>query len=907
MKSEYSVLSQSIYKKIKSYKYECLICYKLIRPNSPETIWTCENCCYAVFHWKCISKWKQCGSRSESCPSLLLRCPACRFEYHLDNFPPEKECFCGKQVNKQETDPLTLENQNLHSNNRILPSPNEKPSLNSSINNYCCKRICGKLIKGCSHSCRLPCHPGPCQSCKQLVTQSCYCGKEKRFSKCKDLKDNTFSCKKVCAKILDCGKHGCKAICHDGECPKCTWTTLPISCKCGKESRQFSCLDLAQFGLEFSCNNQCNNLLDCGKHFCMDVCHIDCQLKCSKRHQTHCYCGKQQITDDVIQCLMEDCDYVIPSCTSKCGKVLKCGHECKSQCHSGQCDLVGIGCEELVEISCCCGNETKLILCSEKHFVKFSCKTKCNKLKDCGKHSCNELCCPFNSSKSRSGDKFSTSEGLSCQSAINGANLVQSTISRMNVAQPAIENINLTLPAIENINLTLPAIGNINLAHQCTIVCGKKLNCSVHFCQDYCHTGRCSPCPMVSFDELVCHCGLTKVLPPVYCNTILPECSHPCRRIRGRCQEHLYVDTHLCHPEEECPRCAVLVKVPCYCGASILTEECWKRHVKKVCGKRCSKQLSCGHFCSKPCHPGDCGVCAVICNRSDVPPSCGHSCKQKCHFGQSCDSFPDCLETVEVSCPCGNIKLSIPCHVHSKEGPISCNDECSIRQRRENLAKALGIEEKPDNNVFTSYSDFLVWFSRDNFRFCLTVENVFKEFSCKNDLAFHCFPPMNWLKRKFVREYADVWSIEYETVDPEPIRTVILWKRRSSPSILQPTVLLSDFKDDIELEEDFEEKLDSSSGNTKLIDSFYNGLEIKFTEETDYKVILNYLKESFDEKSFDWKLEEDGIRVRFNSYISICSLKRIKKFVLRSVFGSIVEFVRLSPNYSSDEYFDCED
>ena len=57
----------------------------------------------------------------------------------------------------------------------------------------------------------------------------------------------------------------------------------------------------------------------------------------------------------------------------------------------------------------------------------------------------------------------------------------------------------------------------------------------------------------VSFDELVCNCGKTKIFPPIPCGLTSPECSFPC--IRDTDCGHPIVP-HTCHDDEtSCPPC----------------------------------------------------------------------------------------------------------------------------------------------------------------------------------------------------------------------------------------------------------------------------------------------------------------------------------------------------------------
>ena len=48
-----------------------------------------------------------------------------------------------------------------------------------------------------------------------------------------------------------------------------------------------------------------------------------------------------------------------------------------------------------------------------------------------------------------------------------------------------------------------PGSGNIDLS--CGKVCGKKLGCKIHLCQDVCHAGDCQLCAVK--DCVRCYCG----------------------------------------------------------------------------------------------------------------------------------------------------------------------------------------------------------------------------------------------------------------------------------------------------------------------------------------------------------------------------------------------------------------
>ena len=66
--------------------------------------------------------------------------------------------------------------------------------------------------------------------------------------------------------------------------------------------------------------------------------------------------------------------------------------------------------------------------------------------------------------------------------------------------------------------------------HLCELICGKKLRCKLHKCEELCHPGYCPPCLLSGKCEELFH--------PGYC----PPCL-----LSGKCEE-------LCHPGY-CPPC----------------------------------------------------------------------------------------------------------------------------------------------------------------------------------------------------------------------------------------------------------------------------------------------------------------------------------------------------------------
>ena len=115
-----------------------------------------------------------------------------------------------------------------------------------------------RLLKPhCGHTCVMLCHPGACPPCPHTVKDApCHCGKEALMKRCGD---KHWSCSKPCNKLLSCGTHRCKQICHDGKCLECPQTSMQ-SCTCGKESKIVACAAPA-----WSCSKPCGKLFGCGQ------------------------------------------------------------------------------------------------------------------------------------------------------------------------------------------------------------------------------------------------------------------------------------------------------------------------------------------------------------------------------------------------------------------------------------------------------------------------------------------------------------------------------------------------------------------------------------------------------------------------------------------------------------------
>lgn len=61
--------------------------------------------------------------------------------------------------------------------------------------------------------------------------------------------------------VLTCGEHKCVRMCHFGDCGPCLQMTMK-SCKCGQKKKSVLCPQ------EFLCESKCQRMRQCGRHLC---------------------------------------------------------------------------------------------------------------------------------------------------------------------------------------------------------------------------------------------------------------------------------------------------------------------------------------------------------------------------------------------------------------------------------------------------------------------------------------------------------------------------------------------------------------------------------------------------------------------------------------------------------------
>ncbi|KAM7279977.1 hypothetical protein ACFE04_007111 [Oxalis oulophora] len=742
-------LVQEIQDKLSKGSVECMICYDMVRRSAP--IWSCTSC-YSIFHLNCIKKW----ARAPTSVDLSVqknqgfnwRCPGCQLVQHTSSKDIRYVCFCGKRP---------------------------EPPSDLYLTPHSCGESCGKPLEKhadgreedhCPHACVLQCHPGPCPPCKAFAPpRPCPCGKKVITTRCSDRK-SVLSCGQRCDKLLECGRHKCEQNCHVGPCDPCQ-VLVDAPCFCKKDAQIVLCGDMVVKGevrVEdgvYSCSSTCGKKLGCGFHNCAELCHPgpcgECELMPSRIKS--CYCGKTRLQDERQQCIDP-----IPTCSSTCGKALPCSlHYCNDVCHAGNCPP----CVVLVTQKCRCGSTSRTVECHKTVMdnEKFTCDKHCGRKKNCGRHRCNERCCPLTNSNNLSGDWD---------------------------------------------------------PHFCQMACGKKLRCGQHSCENLCHTGHCPPCLETIFADLTCACGRTSIPPPLPCGTPPPSCQLPCS-VPQSCG---HSSTHSCH-FGDCPPCSMPIAKECIGGHVVLRNvPCGSKDIR--CNKLCGKTRQCGmHACNRTCHPAPCDTIAgtepglkASCGQTCGAPrrDCRHTCTALCHPSALC---PDvrCDFPVTISCSCGRMTANVPCDAGGANGiytadtvyeasivqklpaplqpvdltgkriplgqrKLACDEECAKLEKKRLLADAFDIT--PPNlealhfGENSALSDLLVDLYRRDPKWVLAVEERCKYLVLgksrvpNSSLKVHVFCPMMKDKRDALRVIAERWKLAIYSAGWEPKRFIIV-------------------------------------------------------------------------------------------------------------------------------------
>ncbi|XP_063679973.1 NF-X1-type zinc finger protein NFXL1-like [Bolinopsis microptera] len=586
----------------------CLVCISTVRHAEP--VWSCPQCSDS-FHLVCIQKWARDGIKAPSVLSAELFpnkdvpwfCPKCREEFSRKQIPTRYYCYCTKKVD---------------------------PVYDPWIAPHSCGEVCDKpLTSNCGHSCLLLCHPGRCPPCPKQVLSSCYCGgRRNETRRCGQAR---WSCGGVCNKPLQCGQHACYKTCHEGECAPCERESLQ-SCRCSKESALRQCLKY-----DWQCARVCSKPLPCGNHKCMETCHSGRCEPCPPSLRATCPCGKTPLSKHY------PCDAPAPTCELSCDKSLPCGqHSCFRVCHLGPCDT----CLQVRDKPCRCGKTHKEVTCAQE----LTCEIKCNKEKECGRHTCKRKCCPGRECGEcdKRCDKTLPCRNHKCVSDCHPGRCY-------------------------------PCPGKVDVKCACAhtkvvVACGRERSTRPPRCNKSCNAAP--DCHHETREPHRCHfkaCPTCKQI----CGMKLSGCAHVCA---APCHDQVVVPSK--GPGEptivkkSCPPCSVLEQLECKGGHEISTVKC-SEAAPYSCLRPCGRLLPCGnHTCDKECHdPGDgCSTCEEMCARTW---DCPHQCTRACHPG----SCPPCRQYLRLPCHCGILHLSVKCTLFSEkkdlETLLGCGSQCS--------------------------------------------------------------------------------------------------------------------------------------------------------------------------------------------------------------------------------------
>ena len=427
---------------------------------------------------------------------------------------------------------------------------------------------------------------------------TCWCEKEVDPRSISGLPPH--SCGQTCGKHRlrpkEC-PHPCETICHAGPCPPCTHIGPVQSCFCGKKRTSQRCVD-TNYSTGWSCGEICVDLMPCGEHTCKRPCHEGLCGACDVDIDCRCYCGKSE-------------------------RVLACFE--RGPAKQSQMLEKGEAVPRLVE-----------------WIGSFECASKCERLLDCGNHSCSRFCHPQDPEVShcpRSPDAV-----LNCPCGKTPLSELSQT-SRESCEDP-----------IPN----------------CEKRCLKRLPCG-HSCQQVCHSDACMPCTIII--TIWCRCG--RVQSSSLChqgNEAQPQCLRTCKATlncgRHECGEH-------CCPGERkaADRQAIKRKLRPLGGASRMIDEGFE--AEHICTRLCGRPLKCGnHTCMELCHKGPCGSCreaifddvSCHCGKTILQPPlpCGTAppkCRFQCERPKNCQHprIPHSCHSNEENCPKCPFLTTKPC------------------------------------------------------------------------------------------------------------------------------------------------------------------------------------------------------------------------------------------------------
>lgn len=407
----------------------------------------------------------------------------------------------------------------------------------------------------------------------------CGCSKTSRPYQCS--MKASFECDLVCDKSLNCGIHRCKEICHQGECEECK-EMICCTCECGSETKQIPCTKENINETSYTCEKVCGKLLKCGNHYCTEKCCKECKecVLLPKFIKT-CPCGKRAIKEGE----RNSCTDPLITCKSQCSKPLKCGllsnpHKCLSNCHTSEsCPP----CTQSSKVRCRCGRKEETIPCKDLINSDIRCKKQCNKFKNCGNHKCNKKCCinELDHICNVNCNKLLNCKIHRCQRPCHIGNC--SPCHRVSFDELRCNcGLTVTYPPIPCGTKMTECLNTCKRKHKCDHPvnhnCHSEENCPpcVFLTKKFCYGKHDSlntiPCNQESFScGMPCKkplkCGrhsCTKKCHPDECEKNSDVCTQKCTKSRIECSHNCNAPCH----EGKCPAttCKEKVEVTCLCG-----------------------------------------------------------------------------------------------------------------------------------------------------------------------------------------------------------------------------------------------------------------------------------------------------------------------------------------------------
>ncbi|KAG6008329.1 hypothetical protein E4U21_004655 [Claviceps maximensis] len=139
------------------------------------------------------------------------------------------------------------------------------------------------------------CHRGPCPSCPEAIFTeiSCDCGRT-TLQPPQPCGSRPPECRFNCQRRPNCGHPAIEHNCHSGDisCPKCPFL-VERWCSCGKEKLHSQPCHVR----EARCGRVCDKILKCGLHKCKNLCHRTGECEDFASAEKHCKqpCGKRKL------------------------------------------------------------------------------------------------------------------------------------------------------------------------------------------------------------------------------------------------------------------------------------------------------------------------------------------------------------------------------------------------------------------------------------------------------------------------------------------------------------------------------------------------------------------------------------------------------------------------------------